>query len=179
MEEFTASNGITLSFDEDGRFVYSKDGLDPLLLGQSFSGGWWGFTANSQNSVALAEYYRAKADERLGLWRSKEYPEWLVAIEADEDGDHAVWPEGDPGKLEYSAGPDAPPHGATAEEVFKEFKRATIPPVWRDAKEGEVWVITYNDQEFPAIFQAGMFRDHGGSWDMGRITSARKIYPAE
>lgn len=50
-------------------------------------------------------------------------------------------------------------------------------PAWHDAKEGEVWIVTYEGFELPAIFQAGRFRDHGGGWDFEDITSARRIYP--
>lgn len=56
---------------------------------------------------------------------------------------------------------------------------------WLTPHEGEVWIITPSKSlstldgpgEYPAIFQAGRFRDHGGSWEMHDITAARRIWP--
>ncbi|MFA5901820.1 MAG: hypothetical protein WC829_22215 [Hyphomicrobium sp.] len=55
---------------------------------------------------------------------------------------------------------------------------------WHEAQEGEVWLIRPSRalevgevREYPAIFQAGCFRDHGGSWSIEAIVSARRIWP--
>lgn len=46
-----------------------------------------------------------------------------------------------------------------------------------EPKEGEVWVITFEGKEYAGIFQAGRFRDMGGSWYPEEVTDARRIYP--
>ena len=51
------------------------------------------------------------------------------------------------------------------------------PKPWHYAQDGEAWAITVGGKEYPAIFQAGRFRDHGGSWNAEDISNARKIWP--
>lgn len=48
---------------------------------------------------------------------------------------------------------------------------------WEDAYEDEVWIITYEGKEYPSIYQAGQFRDHGGYWTADSIESARRVWP--
>lgn len=65
-----------------------------------------------------------------------------------------------------------------AVEALREYfaARPVLRP-WEGAQEDDVWIVTYEDREFPAFFQAGRFRDANGSWDISSISDARKIYP--
>lgn len=44
------------------------------------------------------------------------------------------------------------------------------------AREGDAWVITYAGVDYAAIYQAGRFRDHGGSWRTEDIEAARLLW---
>ncbi|MDR7189743.1 hypothetical protein J2Y46_002569 [Microbacterium sp. BE35] len=66
---FTASNGVQIT-DRGGS----------LFIGSTIL-----FGAGSTHGPALAEYFRAKEDERLGRWRWPENPEYVV-YPAPRDG---------------------------------------------------------------------------------------------
>lgn len=64
------------------------------------------------------------------------------------------------------------------------FQHESNKDPWEDAKEGDVWIVTPSKAltggesvEYPAIFQAGRFRDHGGSWETRDLVAARRIWP--
>lgn len=157
MGEFVASNGVPVSIDSDG-YVNA------------------GCTNPAKAVQAMREFFRNERDKELGRWRvTIDGHDYLVF----DDGPRvAVLREGNPYPITFSR--------ALSEDIDSDFRNAArayfdahpIPkPAWHDAKEGEVWVITYQGVEYPAIFQADAFRDHGGSWDLDRITAGRRIFP--
>ena len=171
MDKYEASNGMEIERLREG--VYS------------FAGYGAGFTSDEWS--ALREFFRAERDEELGRWR---YP---------KDPQFVVYPGFSPGENSRVARV-VHEHVGTSTLVYEKpgIGRTSHPAAtayfeahperkpWHDAKEGEVWIVTPSKAlalgekaEYPAIFQAGMFRDHGGSWGAADLTAARRIWPEE
>lgn len=172
MDKFTASNGISVKLDGH------------LLFGASTHAT---YVAASESQVqALREFFQAERDEELGRWRWPENPDYVVYPAADDADLITVMRESVArirkmrregfGLTDY-----AEQFVACAEAYFEAHPERKD---WEDAKEGEVWIVTPSKAltlgekaEYPAIFQAGMFRDHGGSWGTEDLTAAHRIWP--
>lgn len=133
---------------------------------------------SGEEAAALIETLDHEKDNDLGRWRWAENPHYVVytsrrpyLVLNELTGDTLQTSRDDP----YVDNGFGTIYNAAA--AYFEAHPERKP--WEDAKEGQVWIITYNRREFPAIFQAGEFRDHGGSWTVDAITAARRIWPEE
>ena len=191
MDRYEASNGVVIEFKQDPDGKRYLLGTTQRTCGD-MSGTLTHATGSEEGVDALREFFRAEEDERLRRWRFPEDPDFVVyaAWTADpprrgvrgvtvlsESIPHryAVWEDNIDTLYGTSVDEDARKRARDAARAY--FEAHPEPKPWHEAKEGEVWVITYKGEEYPAIFQAGMFRDHGGSWDPDRITAGRRIYP--
>jgi len=171
MDKYEASNGVTL--DAHG-LATTEPGYG--LLTELFNA--------EKAHAARIEFYQALRDEELGRWRWPEEPDYYarrvskdeVGVTHEPTGRYHIVRMG--GAWEFSS-----PFRSVA-QAFLEAHPERKP--WEDANEGEVWIITPSKAytlgeqiNYPAIFQAGMFRDHGGSWLAEDLTAARRIWPEE
>lgn len=169
MNTFTASNGVVVSLEGPTVSVF-KGGVTDKVVGVP-------------RVEALREFFRAEEDERLGRWRSQQTPGWTAVIQ-DETG-LIIFSHEDGGRrfVVGSRNDTLAGRSETLKAVAREFFDAhSEPKPWDDAKEGEVWVITPvrgEGEEYPAIFQAGKFRDHGGFWEAKDLVFARRIWPRQ
>jgi len=162
---FTASNGYAVYVRDGGRLIVSN-----------------GITTKTfpvDGADTLREFFQHERDEQLGRWRWPENPDYVVypngeyaRVLREVDGTSEVFIRQD---VENSVGFKP----ALAARAYFAAHPEPKPRPWRDAKEGEAWVITREGVQYPAIFQAGMFGDVGGRWAMEEITDARRIWPEE
>lgn len=175
---FTASNGAQVVLTNAGATGYVlADGDD------SVASSYLGF----EQMKAWREFARAEEDTRLGRWRWPENPNITVRIAPTHaqssrgEGPTVMIQQDSDGYVGYYTRDRLPEitdkTGGIVRAGHAYFEAHPEPKPWHDAKEDEVWLITYNGSEFPSIFQAGRFRDHGGSWDADSITTARRIWP--
>lgn len=170
MIEYTASNGIVIRRRADG----------VLALGD-------GFLFNAGHEAAWREFFQHERDEELGRWRSANnkgfavYPVSTdrVRVLRESDGISFTWNRKDAAKTMADD-----EHGGAVEAAHAYFEAHPERKPWEDAEEGQVWIVTPSkaltlgeEVEYPAIFQAGRFRDHGGSWDARDLKKARRIWP--
>lgn len=162
MTEFTASNGTLIWRAATGRLTL---------------GNYMWFTSSEES--ALREFFQHERDEERGIWRSHSDSSWTAVRRNTtiyfQNEDHERSFHFIP-KLEASIKAWSPDLQSLAYEWIEAHPERKP---WEDAEEGQVWIIAYNGREFPAIFQAGAFRDHGGSWSADAITAARRIWPEE
>lgn len=166
-ERFTASNGWYIEDD----VLYAD------------SGGVWG-QINGDFGCALIEYgrhlERIEHDAKLGRWRSKEHPDYVLYAGPQRD---LVLDERSGVSVLVSAG--SVQGGGVFEAVAREYFDAQEPPKpWLDAQPGEVWVLTIDGAERAAVIDNGGWAsisdesiplaDTEGS---RRITAGRRIWP--
>lgn len=176
MEKFTASNGVKIDQIAANGITGGLE-LKPVWGKNTF--------VFEEELLALREFFQHERDEELGRWRWPENPNWVIYRKSDDEV--TVLDELDPEEGGYTVYRED-------EEIWPEFQPAARayfaahpePKSWHDAQEGEVWLITSSNPsrserlcEFPAIFQADRFRDHGGSWGVRDIVAARRIWPEE
>jgi hypothetical protein len=138
MSEFTASNGVTITIDNDNpygrRLLVSRGDLVVNIIG-------------GPRIDALREFFRAEEDERLGRWRWPENPDYVVYGD-DIDCDVLYEPGGGVShwtRAESRDGADRYPSGAA--KAF--FDTHPEPKPWHDAKPGEVWVLDASEHSGP------------------------------
>lgn len=132
MEQYTASNGITVTRRPDAsglKFAANGSSLDLGLL--------TGVTKDQ--SEALREFFRAEEDERLGRWRWPENPDYVVypdgtsrRVVRDSDGQSMQVSLHDRKVMETYL--DSYVGAARAFDVAH-----PEPKGWRGAEPGEVW----------------------------------------
>lgn len=175
MDKFTASNGITVRVESritgDRRFLFEVGEVAGVV------------EMTGPQMKALIETLDAERDEELGRWRWP-FCSTLMVYRDESPDDVMVVDEVRPDEphrfSRYSVSFDGPFGGAA--RAYFEAHPGRKP--WEDAQEGEVWIVTPSKAftlgeqiNYPAIFQAGMFRDHGGSWGPEDLTAARRIWP--
>lgn len=183
MNDFTASNGITIEFsvDPDGR-RYLLGRL--TITAGGLSGTQTHATGSEEGIDALREFFRAEEDERLGRWRWPENPDYVVYPSADRSKVRVLretgialleWVEhGDDRSHEFC-------HAARA--YFDAHPEPRDP--WEDAKAGEVWVMTVGvgpefvayvntDAGFPRFIDLADDMSYGPK---SGFTAGRRIYP--
>lgn len=186
MKKFEASNGVRLTEHPDGtaRIVFPGSRL--------FS---W---TRPEEMEALREFFQHERDEELGRWRWPDNPDYVVypytfdsprpgirgvtVLAEEEPRLLTVWEDNIDTIYGHSNYEDV--RSAAREAARGYFEAHPERKPWEDAKEGDVWIVTPSKAlsggervEYPAIFQAGSFRDHGGSWEARDLTSARRIWP--
>ena len=140
-KRFVASNGFEGIVDEDGDLELNELGwLSEFIHGDRYI-------------TAAAEYFQHKRDEELGRWRDPEnqnmvvYP-WRhghVSVLDETTGIRSGWD-----REEALKDWNEPPKGfATARAYFA--AHPPEPKPWEEAEAGEVWVITHEGVEGPAI----------------------------
>jgi hypothetical protein len=163
VNEYTASNGIKIEWC----------GMSDWLVGGKKK-------VSLDQFAALREFFRAEEDARLERWRSPEVPDYLVYYWGQPTTAGVVVFCEVTGSVSPVIRRDADPENQSPDyrAARAYFDAHPEPkPAWHDAKEGEVWVITWEGNEYPAIFQADAFRDHGGRWLADDISAAHRIYP--
>lgn len=139
--------------------------------------GWGNTRLSYGETVDLREFFRAEEDERLGRWRWPEDPDYLVYPESISPVVVRVVRESTGVQQAISRAKAGHQRTAMQQAARAYFDAHPEPKPWREAREGEVWVITVPEGTYPAIFQADAFRDAGGPWDVRDITDARRIWP--
>ena len=167
MDKFEASNGVVVLELEGGV------GFQLPMQGVSTNG------INGDKVQALREFFQHERDVELGRWRWPENPDYVVYADGTS---RRVIRESSGTTMQVSL------HDRKVMTTYLDSYVGAAraydaahpePKPWHEAKEGEVWVIEFNGNEYPAIFQADSFRDHGGSWGAEDITNARRIWPEE
>ena len=163
MKVFTATNGILFTITEDGVLRW-EGGYDPRRV-----------------TDALREYFQRERDTQLGRWRDPKNPD-MVAYRTPEDDDesgrcillldentgdnHWEW--------EHTASP------GPARRYFDAHPEPKPRP-WKEAKPGEVWVLTRWGTAEPSLVTDGEFitADLAVIVDLDddSITAGRRIWP--
>lgn len=163
MNDFTASNGFRIEVNRS----------DPNRIAVVNAGGHLESVLAPDRMHALREFFQAEADERLVRWRWPENPDYVVYPRVD----HVAVVNEKSGNALQATRDQAEINTGLCRAARAYFDAHPEPKPWHDAKEDDVWIITYNGVEYPSIFQADRFRGHGGSWGPDDITAARRIYP--
>lgn len=142
---------------------------------------------------ALREFFQHERDEQLGRERVSNSilitpldPKSVnvlreIHVYNEVTRQYAIWNETSDGQIHRVTLFTSNMLDSAARQWFSDKR----PKPWENAQEGEVWIVTPSraltegdeSVEYPAIFQAGRFRDHGGSWDAKDLTAARRIWP--
>lgn len=172
MNEFTATNGLTVRHEGPGVVILDVDGRRNRISGYDF--------LNRADMAALREFFQHERDAELGRWRWPENPDYVVYAPDEEGVAWSVNERTGAALMNTRALPlgFVDDHARAARAYFDAHPERKP---WHDAKEGEVWLVrptkAIGGGEYPAIFQAGAFRDHGGYWEAHDITDARRIWP--
>jgi hypothetical protein len=180
VNEYTARNGVKLEWDGDTLKVDTLAYFDR-----------WG-----THYPALAEFFRAEDDERLGRWRWPENPDYVVYAREDyvqvlheADGTSGFlgsWTRKD---VQFVTS-DGNLMGRAALAYFDAHPESKP---WHDAKAGEVWVVTIDGHSRPHYVEdnrgdtvggvafVAINPTHGQPGHVGinapAVTDARRIYP--
>ena len=164
---FTASNGWYI--EEDGRLFDDCDNLQcregPIETSYTEYG---------------AHKAQAERDAALGRWRSVEHPDWIVYPHEREDHVDLLNERNRhrltiPRSVFYHVEDEDEAYAVAAE--YWAAHPVPEPKPWEQAQEGDVWLITRQGVQYPAIFQAEMFGDAGGRWEPDEIDDARRLWP--
>lgn len=174
MSVFRASNGIVIH--DHGTHVSWASGFSHPFVTQ-----------------ALREYFQAERDEKLGLWRWPENPEYVVKMSNEYEicviHEPTFWRTNtvhftDARSLaefmHEEPGKHTKPWRKAARAYLKEHP---IKQPWHDAKRGEVWLLEIGSKHMPAIVMNGLrgleFQadDLVYSLDSAHITNGRRIWP--
>ncbi|QYF98494.1 hypothetical protein [Microbacterium sp. PAMC21962] len=165
MSEFTASNGVTIHEQATG----TDRGKGVIVDG---------YFLPPNDVMALREFFQKENDDRLGRWRWREDPDYvvyplvtgLVAVVEEKNGTSGTF-----SRIEHTNSG----HGDAARAYFLAHPD---PKPWDEAKPGEVWVFTLRDA--PELSHAAVLDDcatwtwtDGGQVDLTTITSGRRIWP--
>src|SRR5690625_2476196 len=136
-ETFTATNGLTFTFPEDGSIRWEA-GHPPRLV-----------------TEALREYFIAERDTELGRWRDEEKPNMVVyrVPENDDKDGRAVRVIDEATGAYFSLWERDVKHferGSVHATAARYFAAHPEPRPWHSAQPGEVWLLTINDEQTPA-----------------------------
>ncbi|MFJ4038235.1 hypothetical protein ACIPVB_09110 [Microbacterium sp. NPDC090007] len=132
MNDFAASNGITIKTDDDGDVRLHLGAGFNSLDGYDYLG--------HADIEALREFFLAEADERLGRWRVPGHPNW-VCFATPNAYEVVVFNEDEPqyGTQLLSRGADTWPYYRAAADAY--FDAHPEPKPWHDAGPAEVWDV--------------------------------------
>ena len=195
MNDFTASNGVTITLTNYGRLIVDNEG-----------GTYPEMMAEGDHVQALREFFRAEEDERLGRWRWHENPDYVVYRDTERMyiNQPAVIVFNETNGATAYCGKDGlySTSGIGARDVWCEpaarayFDAHPEPKPWHDAKPGEVWVlriptgptfdhapaVVSSSANGNAIFTAATY-DAGGTEELAltatQITYATRIWPED
>jgi len=177
VNDFTASNGVSVRIREHD--------IEWAVPDSDSFGSIYRCSQGSMLDVALAEFYQARRDERLGRWRWPENPQWVVY--RDEIADVLVLNEAS-GEEAGRFTPDTVenfPRAEGADAARAYFDAHPEPKPWHDAKPGEGWVIDIGLAKYPnlqavVVSNEGkfLFRDgHSLALDHDYIQSGHRFHP--
>lgn len=167
MNEFRASNGYTVEYGPDRHLRFGPLAAAPIFF-------------HEEEELALREFFRAEEDERLGRWRWPENPDYVVIPRAHNvrvvSESTGVTLDAERGQYVTERG-EPTVYGAASAY----FHTHPEPKPWHDAKAGEVWVLTCDDEILGGAYVAGdhtfIAADHGLPMDSERIAAGRRIWP--
>lgn len=164
MSEFKASNGW---YETKLGGVSSESGVNYLPR---------------RGVEGAALFFREREDARLGRWRSKEHPEYLVYPTDDPDTIHMM-DERDVLRLRWDRWECDGSYSLGAEVAEEYFVAHPPRKPWEGAEPGELWQLTVGPDDVSNALCLGngwVFPD-GRQWllDDPYITSARRLYPEE
>lgn len=181
-EKFEASNGVTI--------VSSSASEYPGYW--SLRGKRGGIAVNTDEQQALREFFQQERDDRLGLWRFPKSVDYCVRELVTKNGrEISVIHEPSGKAYAFSEGILATCAGSTTLDLdeytrvaLEWFEAHPLPKPWRDAKPGEVWVLTLEKEG-----EVGAVREYGPDFKLslgtkmiprdGRITAGRRIWPED
>lgn len=123
----------------------------------------------------------AERDAKLGRWRSKEHPDYVLYAGPQRD---PVLDERSGVSVLVSAG--SVQGGGVFEAVAREYFDAQEPPKpWLNARPGEAWVLTIDGASNPVTVGVEVGDDEVCFWEVDvcwnldnpRITAGRRIWP--
>lgn len=166
-QEFRARSGRVVKVDENGTVVF--DHVNGYL--------------SPGSAMDAEEFFQAKRDLELGRWRWPENPDYVVYV--DTSGAAIVFREQMPvGGILYRRDDTVVDMESEAARAYFEAHPERKP--WQEAKQGEVWLLTYRGRE--AAFTADR-REFNGADENGifdcfehsseEITAGRKIWPED
>lgn len=142
---------------------------------------------------ALREYFQAERDEKLGLWRWPENPKYVVKMAAKYEicviHEPEFWRKNTVHFTDARAlaefmheepGKHTKPWRKAARAYLKEHP---IKQPWHEIEPGQVWVLTIDGKETPAIVTGGLAGPYflGEKTNYARtnagITNGRRIWP--
>ncbi|GGH33977.1 hypothetical protein [Microbacterium album] len=170
MNEFKASNGVAVRLVSAGLEAQVDNGIGVIHLALD-------------RTAALREFFLHERDEQLGRWRWPENPDYVVYPREERRVRVIHEPTGD--FADSVRGTTIP--GPVKDAARAYFDAHPEPKPWRDAKPGEVWVVTKDDTEgeFAAVVSDPVVTGRT-SFDAAaisfpvtdlRITAARRIWP--
>lgn len=181
MTEFVASNGWKIRLTE-------KSGAAMIDVYGDMGGAT--FSTTGEKLTALREFFQHERDIELGRWRPKEHPEYVVYLH-DDDRVRVVR-ESDGVSYSWNRLSVTLPYGQGCAEiqfqpVAREFFAAhPEPKPWHNAKDGEVWVLSFNadcgfrngDAWYSNSTEFVLLHDSGRiEHNEYRITAGRRIWP--
>lgn len=185
MTEFTASNGVGVDLNDDEQIIFDVPNrpTSPIWM-------------RPQETEALAEYFRAQEDKRLGRWRWPENTDYVVyrdhgAHYIDQPAVIVVNETTGGSAYAVTGSISASGVGACDDEMLTAvqayFDAHPDPKPWHDARPGEVWVLTVDGEEsafYPSKSLDRAFtpvKPETGrtavAFDSFEITDGRRIWP--
>lgn len=173
MNDFTASNGVTIRVDMDGDYAFSGSRSTYMVQ------------PGSKNEQALRELFQAEADERLGRWRCPEVPDYLVYPPSSSHKVHVVREsDGETRSYARNSPTFAFPSGEHREWALAArayFEAHPEPKPWHAAVEGDVWELTFAAGAHAWFVNGDYFQSTKTLTNISKtdadILSARRIYP--
>lgn len=175
MNDFTASNGVTVKIVDDEQVIFTVPNRTTVPV--------W---LHAGEIAALREFFRAEEDERLGRFRQGEF---VVYPDGEDTLGYrhvvTVWEKNGRRDSIYENNIPNTVYGAAARAYFDAHSE---PKPWHEAKPGEVWALmTSRDHaEFAAraciVNETASFENVGHITDRfdaddPRITAGRRIWP--
>jgi len=190
VSEYIASNEIRIeSVAPDWGLRILDPASQPLVPFMTWS------SISPRGRVALREFFQKERDDELGRWRWPENPDYVVYIApecADYDvritcetsGDSMVYTRSE----DYGQNRDHPWESLWARAARAYFDAHPEPKPWHDAEVGEVWLLTVDGDEMPAVVCADTVGTFGGvkfatslrGWfgrDASAITAGSRVWP--
>lgn len=143
MNEYTASNGVTVEWDAE-RGMFTLD--SPSGPSQIY---WF----NAEDRRALSDYFQAERDAELDRWRDTEHPERAVYRRVDNsllildetDGDH--W------TVRIDEIKDYDECHPVASTIRAWLAAHPEPKPWHDAKQNDLWELMINGCHSPEVYR--------------------------
>jgi hypothetical protein len=152
---FTASNGLKIHLTNAYKTGYT------VHPGKTASSSYLSF----EEMVAWREFFRAERDEELGRWRSPQYPDYVVYPVDENTVRVSNETNGFASKRLRSEIYDTPQECFDTPEyvALAYFDAHPEPKPWHDAKPGQVWALTLEDDD-GSITEMAAFKDGEGLW---------------